>query len=124
MCSTARWPSAAPGAPARARGGAVARRLRHRVLVAHASAHAPGRRGLDRSFVVRMRTDAADAAIVSSTIQLAHTLGMRVVAEGVEDTRRRLSRRLTDGARARAQSRALRRGSAAQRVSTTINVLP
>jgi diguanylate cyclase (GGDEF)-like protein len=40
---------------------------------------------VDRSFVERMRTNATDDAIVSSTIQLAHSLGMRVVAEGVED---------------------------------------
>jgi diguanylate cyclase len=40
---------------------------------------------VDRSFVERMRTNATDDAIVSSTIQLAHSLGMLVVAEGVED---------------------------------------
>jgi diguanylate cyclase (GGDEF)-like protein len=40
---------------------------------------------LDRSFVARMRTDDADMAIVQATVQLAHRLGMRVVAEGVED---------------------------------------
>jgi EAL domain-containing protein (putative c-di-GMP-specific phosphodiesterase class I) len=32
-----------------------------------------------------MTSDAADAAIVASTIQLAHALDMEVVAEGVED---------------------------------------
>jgi diguanylate cyclase (GGDEF)-like protein len=40
---------------------------------------------LDRSFVAQMRTDATDAAIVSATIDLARKLGIRVVAEGVED---------------------------------------
>jgi diguanylate cyclase (GGDEF)-like protein len=40
---------------------------------------------VDRSFVGRIRTDATDDAIVRSTIQLAHNLGMRIVAEGVED---------------------------------------
>ncbi len=40
---------------------------------------------IDRSFVARMTDDMTDAAIVRSTIQLARNLGMRVVAEGVED---------------------------------------
>ena len=40
---------------------------------------------LDRSFVARMCTDTTDAAIVDAMLQLAHALGMRVVAEGVED---------------------------------------
>ncbi|MEA2126391.1 MAG: diguanylate cyclase [Solirubrobacteraceae bacterium] len=40
---------------------------------------------IDRSFVENMGDDAADAAIVGSTIGLAHGLGLRVVAEGIED---------------------------------------
>jgi diguanylate cyclase (GGDEF)-like protein len=40
---------------------------------------------IDRSFVSRMTTDATDVAIVYALIQLADKLGMRVVAEGVED---------------------------------------
>ncbi len=40
---------------------------------------------IDRSFIANMCQDATDAAIVEGTIQLARTLGIRVVAEGVED---------------------------------------
>ena len=40
---------------------------------------------LDRSFVKEMAFDAKDAAIVRSSVDLAHSLGMRMVAEGVED---------------------------------------
>src|SRR5437762_7000921 len=48
---------------------------------------------IDRSFVQRMATDEDDAVIVRSTVDLAHNLGLRVVAEGVEDavTLRRLA---------------------------------
>ncbi len=40
---------------------------------------------LDRSFVASMSTDPRSTAIVRSTIELAHELGLRVVAEGIED---------------------------------------
>jgi EAL domain-containing protein (putative c-di-GMP-specific phosphodiesterase class I) len=40
---------------------------------------------LDRSFVFPMAGDARAAALVESTIRLAHSLGLRMVAEGVED---------------------------------------
>jgi len=40
---------------------------------------------LDRSFVEPMTGDVRAAAIVRSTIELAHTLGLTLVAEGVED---------------------------------------
>jgi len=40
---------------------------------------------LDRSFVLPMSEDPRAAAIVRSTIELAHSLGMKLVAEGVED---------------------------------------
>jgi diguanylate cyclase (GGDEF)-like protein len=39
---------------------------------------------IDRSFVTNMAGNRADAAIVQSTIVLAHDLGLQVVAEGVE----------------------------------------
>jgi EAL domain-containing protein (putative c-di-GMP-specific phosphodiesterase class I) len=40
---------------------------------------------IDKSFVQRMARDASDAIIVRSTIDLAHNMGLTVVAEGVED---------------------------------------
>jgi diguanylate cyclase (GGDEF)-like protein len=39
---------------------------------------------IDRSFIAGMAANVRDAAIVRSTINLAHDLGLRVVAEGVE----------------------------------------
>jgi EAL domain-containing protein (putative c-di-GMP-specific phosphodiesterase class I) len=40
---------------------------------------------LDRSFVREMQLNENDFAIVRSTVELAHKLGLSVVAEGVED---------------------------------------
>jgi len=40
---------------------------------------------IDRSFVQRMTADPTTSMIVRSTIELGHSLGLRVVAEGVED---------------------------------------
>jgi diguanylate cyclase (GGDEF)-like protein/PAS domain S-box-containing protein len=40
---------------------------------------------IDRSFVMSLATVSSDAVIVRSTIDLAHNLGLTVVAEGVED---------------------------------------
>ena len=40
---------------------------------------------IDRSFVARAHLDVDDASIVSSTIELGHNLGLKVVAEGVEE---------------------------------------
>ncbi len=40
---------------------------------------------IDRSFVARLSEDSEDAEIVRCTVELAHSLGLVVVAEGVED---------------------------------------
>ena len=41
---------------------------------------------LDQSFVMPMADDARAAALVASTVALAHSLGLRMVAEGVENS--------------------------------------
>ncbi len=40
---------------------------------------------IDRSFVLGMLSDSADLTIVRSTIEMAHQMGLKVVAEGVEN---------------------------------------
>ena len=40
---------------------------------------------IDKSFVMAMEREEGDAKIVRSTIDLAHNLGLSVVAEGVEN---------------------------------------
>lgn len=40
---------------------------------------------IDKSFVVQMAEGSDDAVIVRSTIELGHNMGLRVIAEGVED---------------------------------------
>jgi diguanylate cyclase (GGDEF)-like protein len=42
---------------------------------------------IDRSFIAGMASGASDLAIVRSTVDLARNLGLKAVAEGVEDTR-------------------------------------
>ena len=44
---------------------------------------------IDREFVTQMEHDARDRAIVSSVVSLAHSLGLTVVAEGIETARGR-----------------------------------
>ncbi|MCA8966869.1 MAG: EAL domain-containing protein, partial [Planctomycetes bacterium] len=39
---------------------------------------------IDKSFVLNLREDGDDATIVRSTIDLAHSMGLAVTAEGVE----------------------------------------
>ncbi|GGL90232.1 hypothetical protein GCM10012279_04990 [Micromonospora yangpuensis] len=46
---------------------------------------------VDRSFVLRMADSPEAAAIVRTTVGLAHELGLRVVAEGVETAEQRLA---------------------------------
>ena len=40
---------------------------------------------IDKSFVMNMANDRKDESIVKAAVDLAHTLGLRIVAEGVED---------------------------------------
>ena len=40
---------------------------------------------LDQSFVKTMTTDNANRVMVKSTIKMAHALGFKIVAEGIED---------------------------------------
>ena len=42
---------------------------------------------IDKSFVMNIENDADDIAIVRSTIELGHTMGLKVVAEGIENVR-------------------------------------
>ena len=44
---------------------------------------------LDRSFVARLSAGTTEHAIIRATIDLAHALGIRVVAEGIEDAAQR-----------------------------------
>ena len=42
---------------------------------------------IDQSFIKHLAADNEDAAVVRATIQLGHSLGLTIVAEGVEDAR-------------------------------------
>jgi diguanylate cyclase (GGDEF)-like protein len=53
--------------------------------LAHLQRIAPHEIKIDRSFVIPMVGSEPDRTIVRSTLELGHNLGMRVVAEGVED---------------------------------------
>jgi diguanylate cyclase (GGDEF)-like protein len=55
--------------------------------LAYLGSLAVGELKLDRSFITELATAVGgrDVALVQSTIELAHSLGLRVVAEGVED---------------------------------------
>ena len=41
---------------------------------------------IDRSFVIGLHGDSTADTIVGTTVELGHRLGLRVIAEGVEDT--------------------------------------
>jgi diguanylate cyclase (GGDEF)-like protein len=71
---------------------------------------------IDRSFVLKMDGHAKENIIVSSTIDLAHHLGLRAVAEGVEDRAQisRLQRLGCDVAQGYAIARPLRAPEATQ----------
>jgi diguanylate cyclase (GGDEF)-like protein len=64
---------------------------------------------LDRSFIFPMADDARAAAIVRSTVELAHSLGLTIVAEGVEHAAaaNELARYGCDGAQGFHYARAL-----------------
>jgi diguanylate cyclase (GGDEF)-like protein len=77
---------------------------------------------IDRSFVMNMMEDESDRAIVRSTIDLAHNLGLTVVAEGVDsqDTLDELARYGCDVA----QGFHIARPQAAERLYVNSAVLP
>ena len=54
--------------------------------IAHLRAMPPHELKIDRSFVMRMCHDPRDESIVRAVVDLARSLNVRVVAEGVEDS--------------------------------------
>jgi diguanylate cyclase (GGDEF)-like protein len=81
---------------------------------------------IDRSFVSGMGTDADSALIVRSTIELGHNLGLRVVAEGVEDaaTLARLRAHGCDGAQGYLLSRPVPSGDVPAAVAAVATHVP
>ena len=70
----------------RARCAPVDRRLRYRYSsLSHLQRLPVQEIKVDRSFVMTMGANESDAAIVKSIVDLGHNLGLKVVAEGVED---------------------------------------
>ncbi len=51
---------------------------------------------IDRSFIANINDNAADEAVVQAVIDLSHTLGMKVVAEGVETPEQEATLRALD----------------------------
>jgi diguanylate cyclase (GGDEF)-like protein len=75
---------------------------------------------VDRSFVCGMLTSDSDLALVRTTVQLAHSLGARAVAEGVEDAS--LAEALRDLGCDMAQGYWLSRPVAAEAIRTLLGV--
>ncbi|MDT7547348.1 MAG: hypothetical protein QOE99_3458 [Actinomycetota bacterium] len=75
---------------------------------------------VDRSFVCGMLTSDSDLALVRTTVQLAHSLGARAVAEGVEDAG--LAEALRDLGCDMAQGYWLSRPVAAEAIRTLLGV--
>ena len=81
---------------------------------------------IDKSIVARLAHDPKDAAIVRATVDLAHALGLKVVAEGVEDeiTWQRLAEFGCDVAQGRLVSRELPADEAATWLSQYVLSVP